>query len=163
MSNPWPYDAKQDDPLTAMRIPVVGTTNPRWCYLVAVCVNENPDSLLDHGMRPTDQEAVLIRSFIDFRREWYSETWRSRELDARPFDIDGTATNLLLIKRAEGDWAYRRTTWDRGPRVVPSLYDGESPLDLPGLLDRINGWGDMPNPSWAQWKTEHPQVFEVTA
>lgn len=155
----WPYDARQDDPLTPLRIPVVGTTNPRWSYLIALCINENPDSALDHGLRPTDAEAKTVRSAIDYQRSRYREGWVKRVLDVRPLDIDGGYNTVTLIKRGEGDWAFRRSTWDRGPHLVPATWMGQDALDLPALLDKIHGIGDTPFEPWERWKTEHPEAF----
>lgn len=159
----WPYDADQHDPLTAMRIPVVGTIHPRYCYLVALCVNEDPETMLWHGLRPTEHEAAMVRSLIDYQRSRFNPGYVARTLDSRPLDIDGGHNTLTLIKRGEGDWAYRRDTWEFGPPLVPNTWQGmEQPLDLPGLLDRINGYGNKgaePNPNWEHWKADHADVF----
>jgi hypothetical protein len=154
----WRYDARQDDPLTELRIPVVGTVFPQWNYLVSLCINEDPDTYLWYGERPTDNEAKLIRSLIDYERDWYNETWRTRELDARPFDIDGGFNSIALIKRGPGDWAFRRRTWEYGPTLVPFTLQGhresEDPVDLPALLDRIHSHSRR----WDEWKAAHPEV-----
>jgi hypothetical protein len=164
-STDWPYDARRDDPLTAMRIPVIGSTIPHWGYLIALCINENPESALAHGLRPTDAEAAMVRSAIDWERSRFREGYVAGVLDSRPLDIDGGHNTITLIKRGEGDWAYRRDTWEFGPHLVPDTWMvKEQPVDLPGLLDRIWGWGnkgEKPNPAWEQWKTDHPDVFEA--
>lgn len=153
----WPYDARQDDPLTALRIPVVGTLYPGWHYLVSVCINEDPETMLWYGLRPTDEEAKLIRSLIDYERSWYGETWTRNHLDTRPFDIDGGFNSLTLIKRGENDWAFRRRTWEYGPVVAPDTWEGkEPPADLAGVLDRIHSWGgDELAPRWVAWKADN--------
>lgn len=163
----WPYDAEQDDPLTAMRIPVVGTVFPGWYYLVALCINENPDTMLWPGLRPTDHEAAMVRSLIDYERSRYNPGWVARDLDSRPFDIDGGFNGITLIKRGEGDWAFRRTTWQRGPTLIPFTLEGhrgyEPPMDLPALCDRIHRIVDAPFHGWVEWKAAHPEVFGVAA
>jgi hypothetical protein len=157
----WPYDAKQDDPLTALRIPVVSTLYPRWFYLVSVCINPDPETPLWHGLRPDDHETALIRSLIDFSRAWYNPGYVAREFDTRPFDLDGGFNSLTLIKRGKGDWAFRRRTWEWGPVVVPETWNGrEKPADLAAVLDRIHSWGDGEyNPRWVAWKVDHASVF----
>ena len=156
----WPYDARQDDPLTALRIPVVGTIHPQWCYHIAVCINEDPETPLWHGLRPNDREVELLRSLIDYERDWYREGYVASTLDARPFDIDSGINTLTLIKRGEGDWAYRRSTWEYGPIMVPDTWQGkEEPLGLAALADRIHNFGDQPFKRWADWKAAHPEVW----
>lgn len=159
----WPYDAKQDDPLTALRIPVVGTIHPRHYYLVALCINENPETMLWHGLRPNDREVTLIRSFIDYERSRYNPGWVQRHFDPKPLDVDGGHNTITLIKRGDNDWAYRRSTWTRGPSLIPFTLEGhpetQPPLDLPGLLDRIEWMVDAPFHAWVEWKTAHPDVF----
>jgi hypothetical protein len=155
----WPYDAAQDDPLTALRIPVVGTLCPRHTYLVALCVNENPETLLWYGQRPNERETAQVKAFVDWRRRQYGGTWVANHFDPKPFDIDNTAAGMTLIKRGENDWAYVVDTW-RQANPVPETWQGEeAPLDLPGLLDRITSWGDRPNTHWEQWKADRPEAF----
>jgi hypothetical protein len=156
----WPYDAHQDDPLTAMRIPVVGTIFPQWSYLVALCIKEDPDTPLWHGLRPTDDEAQLIQSLIHYERSRYNDGYVKRVLDSRPLDIDGGTNTITLIKRGEGDWGYRRHTWQHGPYLIPDTWqDTEPPLDLIGLFDRIHWVVDAPYRGWVEWKDEHPELF----
>lgn len=53
----WPYDADRDDPLTALRIPVVDSSHPEWNYIVAFLgVDLSPYSW-GSAERPTDLEA----------------------------------------------------------------------------------------------------------
>lgn len=157
----WPYDAPQDDPLTALRIPVVNTLHPVWFYLVSVCINDDPEVPLWHGLRPNDREVGMIRSLIDYQRAWYREGYVTREFDTRPFDIDGGFNSLTLIKRGEDDWAFRRRTWEYGPVVVPETWNGrEDPAGLAEVMDRIHSWGDGEyTPRWVAWKAEHPEVW----
>lgn len=156
-ANDWPYDADRNDPLAALRIPVVNTIRPSKAYLVALCINENPDWEAERGLRPNDLEVEQIRSLIAYHRSgWYTPTWLAREMDSKPFDLDDMGPNVTLIKRGEGDWAFRHSTWDRGPALAPALHEeGEVPLDLPGLLDRMAHG----NSKWEQWKADHPEVF----
>ncbi|MFI5736121.1 hypothetical protein ACIA49_38765 [Kribbella sp. NPDC051587] len=163
MTSHWPYDAREDDPLAALRIPVVGTLCPRYAYLVALCVDEDPDTPLWYGERPTAVETAQLKAFVGWRRHQYSATWIAAHFDPQPFDIDSGASCCTLIKRGENDWAYVVDSW-RMAVPVPETWEGkEQPLDLHGLLDRIIGWGDRPNPEWERWKAGHPGAFELPA
>ena len=53
----WPYDARQDDPLTKLRIPVVHSSHPEWNYITAFDAS--------NGQRPTDAEKDAIEA-LDF-------------------------------------------------------------------------------------------------
>ena len=55
----WPYDADEHDPLTALRIPVVGSAWPHWAYIVAF----DSGRLDDERTRPTEHETLLLRSY----------------------------------------------------------------------------------------------------
>lgn len=159
----WPYDARRDDPLTALRIPAVGTLCPNHTYLVAVCINENPETMLWYGERPDEHEVALVRAFLDWRLSHYSDTWRANHMSNRPFDVDNTAAGITLLKRGENDWAYVVDTW-RQAIPVPETWQGkEKPLTLSGLLDRLNGWGDKPNPAWETFKADRPEIFGTPA
>lgn len=160
----WPYDALQDDPLTALRIPVT-TTHPEWVYLVAF----NGTPLWDGDLmdRPDETETRMLASLIDYTREhWFNESYKAKLLK-RPFDIDGGHNTLILRKWASGDWAYRRRTWDRGPNLVPihpNLRKREpksmGPLTLSQLLDHVHTYGgDKPIEAWTFWRLQHPEVF----
>lgn len=143
----WPYDAAQDDPLTALRIPVVTTICPRWHYLISVVITDDPDTLW-HGARPTHDEVAVLLDVLEYQRSWYNASYL-RHMAKRPFDIDGGFNSLTFIKRGEGNWAYRRRTWERGPAMVPPAYTPGPRYDLPALLDRIYEH----NGRWEQWKT----------
>jgi hypothetical protein len=147
----WPYDARQDDPLTALRIPVTPPM-PAWVYLVVF------DKESDE--RPTDQEATLLASYIDYQREhWFNPTWQAK-LMGRPFDIDGGHNTLVLHKYGEDDWAYRRVSWTMGPRFYPPYNrKPEQKMSLAALLDHNHTHGDHLYHHWADWKAAHPDLF----
>jgi hypothetical protein len=158
----WPYDAERDDPLTALRIPVVGHAWPRWNYIVAF----DSGRLDDEQHRPTEHETRLLRSFLDeYIAHWYNDRWKEK-LAERPFDIDGGANGVTFRKWGDNDWGYRRRTWDRGPTYVPEhprVRGGKSlgPLTLVQLMDHIHTICDEPMPHWTNWKAAHPEVFTL--
>lgn len=153
----WPYDADRDDPLTKLRIPVT-CFNPGWIYTVAF------DRVSDIGSneRPTDAEAAMIASYIEFYRTWwYNPTWQAKLLE-RPFDIDGGCNTVILHKYGADDWAYRRRSWEYGPLFVPA-YDRTENWPLLRVLDRSITVLDEPHKEWEAWKAAHPEVFTETA
>ena len=157
----WKYDAPQDDPLTALRIPVVTSIYPDWHYLVALVVGEHEYALWK-GVRPDEREVALLQSELAFELDWYNASYVARMAE-RPFDMDGGFNGLTFIKRGEGDWAYRRRTWSIGPSLRPSLYDGEAKLDLLGVLDLVHSHGskEYMSPRWEAWKAAHSEVFSA--
>jgi hypothetical protein len=164
----WPYDADRDDPLTAMRIPVVGTSHPRWNYIVAFDLNGIDDPEFVH--RPDEAEAAMLRSFLDeYIEHWYNERWIKKMLE-RPFDIDGGANGTIFRKYGASDWGYRKRTWEYGPLFFPqhprirAREENQEwrlgPLSLEQVMDRIYTYGDdEPVGRWVEWKAAHPGVF----
>lgn len=153
----WPYDAYQDDPLTALRIPVIGTPFPGWRYEVAlVCPDSEAGQDLYPAARPDEAEVRQIVAYIEYRMEYYNSSWRAK-MRKRLLDTDDSTNTVILWKRGEGDWCYRRDSWQTGPLVVPVR--GDEPLDLERLLDHINDYGSGPNPKWRAWKAAHPEAF----
>jgi hypothetical protein len=158
-STDWPFDAYQDDPLAALRIPVVGSPYPRWRYEVALCCPNSPAGQdLYPSLRPDEAEVRQIVAYIGYRMEWYNEGWRAKMRESA-LDVDSGTNTVTLIKRGEGDWQYVKATWRHGPWP---FYDAPERYALGQLLDRINdfsGRGDQPNPRWQAWKDAHPEAF----
>jgi hypothetical protein len=172
----WPFgtDAKQDDPLTALRIPVVGSFNPMWKYVAAYLnpVEDGPDYLKGPPFgslsRPTDAEAAMIASFIEeYIKHWFNDGYQAK-LAKRALDVDGGCKTIVFIKYGEDDWGYRVTTWEFGHTFVPpppsfrEKYPDEAcggPLTLEQVMDRKHTIGDEPMPHWLDWKAAHPEVF----
>lgn len=154
----WPYDAYQDDPLAALRIPVIGTPHPRWRYEVAlVCPDSEAGQDLYPAERPSKAEAAMVAAYIEYRMEYYNAGWRAK-MRKRPLDVDDSTNTVVLWKRGEGDWCYRRDSWRSGPLVVPVR--GGEPVGLDALLDRISG-DHAPGMAsrWRAWKSAHPEAF----
>lgn len=151
----WPYDAPKDDPLTALRLPVVATPYPRWNYLVSVVVDDRPEALW-RGVRPNDDEVALLLSELEFERSWYNAAYVAK-MAQLPFDVDGGFNSLAFIKRADGDWAYRRRTWEIGPTFRPSTFYKEPSATLLEVLDRVHH--DGRDSRWLDWKAGHHELF----
>jgi hypothetical protein len=156
----WPYDAVQDHPMMARRIPVIRSTYPNWRYELCVCIADptvGPEHRLWDGQEPTAQEWDLVEAAIGYRMTYYNASWAAKMRRERPFDIDGTTNTVILMKRGDGDWCYRRDSWTQGPPMVPA---GDQPaLDLRALLDRVFGVGKEPFQPWEDWKSQHPQMW----
>lgn len=155
LASGWPYDADQNDPLTALRIPVTDSSPDRG-YLAAFAGRTGLLHDLAPGeMRPDDSEAALLASYIGYLRSKYNQ-WAADRMLAEPLDV-GDRAAVVFGKRGDGDWVYRRAHWSEGPFWVPE--DGQK-LSLPQLLDSIETWtGGHCNPAWEAWKSAHPGVF----
>jgi hypothetical protein len=165
----WPFgtDAIQDDPLTALRIPVVTSFNPGWKYIAAyIDVDTSPYSW-GSAERPTDREAAMIASFIDEYKNYFFNEWYKAKLLGRPLDVDSGCNTTVFVKYATDDWGYRRCSWMYGPTYVPASprspnRDG-GPLSLEQVMDRSHTIGDEPMGHWLQWKAARPDVFGAGA
>lgn len=156
----WPYDADRDDPLTALRIPVT-SYYPDWRYIA--CFDRESEA------RPTDAEAAMLASYIEQYKVYFfgADGWYKRKLEEKPFDTD--AVTRIFHKWGPDDWGYRVTTWEYGPFWVPAAprlrggrYDDTElgPLTLVQVMDRDKHMHtEYPDKAWAQWKTDHPDVF----
>lgn len=156
----WPYDADRDDPLTALRIPVT-SAYPAWRY-IATFDRESE-------ARPTDAEAAMLASYIEQYKVYFfgADGWYKRKLEERPFDCD--AVTRIFHKWGDDDWSYRVETWDRGPfwvPVGPNSRGGKwdeaklGALTLEQVMDQDKHMhSEYPDKEWAQWKTDHPDVF----
>ena len=157
----WPYDARRDDPLTALRIPVT-TFAPGWRYLVAFDGVPLPG---EAGFdRPTGAEALMLASYIDYVRSCFSDR-TAREMAAKPLDVFGGWNTEVFHKWGPDDWGYRRSSYVTGPLFFPAAAWMEreaGPFTLVGLMDRVYSYGGSylsPHGPWAQWKAAHPDVF----
>lgn len=160
LASDWPYaidGVERDEFAEGLRIPIIYTAYPRWCYITAVVVDEqledNPGRLW-HGVRPTDDELRAIACYHEFSVRNYNESYRA-VMRKRPFDIDGSFAGRRFIKFPHGGWAYRSSTWDVGGVFSPSLRD--EPWSLMRLFDHIY----LGFSRWEQWKADHAEVFAL--
>jgi hypothetical protein len=162
----WPFgtDAIQDDPLTALRIPVVTSFNPMWKYIAAyIDVDTSPYSWGSQE-RPTDAEAAMLASYIDEYIAYFLGDRERERMRKRPLDVEGRVVTRIFVKYGVDDWGYRVVTWERGPLYVPQSpamrerYPEEAvgPLSLEQVLDRAH---DIYPDRWIKWKADHPDVF----
>jgi hypothetical protein len=152
----WPFEeADHNDPLAALRIPIVRTSHPRWKYEVALVVGSEDNRYWAPGLRPDEAEVRQIVAELDWRMEYYNESWKAK-MRRRPLDVDSGTNTVILQKFAEGDWRYRRASFEHGMWPFASM--GKR-FTLEALLDHINDFGDKPNPRWRAFKAAHPEAF----
>lgn len=167
----WPFgtDAIQDDPLTAMRIPVVTSFKPGWKYVAAFIDVDRSQYSWGSQERPTEDEARMLASFIEeYKHHWFND-WYKAQLLERPLDVDSGCNTTVFIKYGADDWGYRRCSWEYGPMYVPSgpkVRGGEheyakhpGPLPLEQVMDLAHTICDEPMQHWLQWKADHPEIF----
>lgn len=167
----WPFgtDADRDDPLTALRIPVVNSFNPRWHY-VAAFLHADPNCAFDppwpfaSAERPTGPEAQMLVSFLqEHRHYWFGNEGYTRKMDQRPLDVDSGWNTTVFIKYGPDDWGYRRCSWIYGPTFVPAPPNSQSrdsgPLTLEQVMDRVHTISGDPKQHWLDWKASHPEIF----
>ncbi|MFF9287550.1 hypothetical protein [Streptomyces griseosporeus] len=175
----WPFgtDAIQDDPLTALRIPVVTSYNPSWRYVAAYLGTNahtgntfNPPWPFASTDRPTDTEAQMLASFLqEHRHYWFGNEGYARKMDQRPLDTDSGWNTTVFIKYGPDDWGYRRCSWTYGPTFVPTpptargtkyAHDKHpGPLPLHQVMDLVHTVVDGPMQHWLDWKADHPDIF----
>lgn len=161
------HDANLTHPwATRFRIPLVGSIYPTWKYEVALCVpaadvdptRKSWDALDLYGAAwPSEEEAVVVGSAIDFRRSYYQGHWQAKMLDL-PLDVDDSTNTLILIRQDSG-WWYRRMTWSAGPSMVGG---GERYTpDKEGLIRLLDERVWNLSPTWGAWKAANPEVFTL--
>lgn len=159
------FDADLDHPWAKRwRIPRVTTDYPRWKYEVALVVPIVTDLPITQPekatLEPTEVEAAIVGSYIDYRREYYNEGWKAKML-RRPFDVDGSTNTTILALTGQG-WKYRKATHQHGLWPFWNMPEKQAefpptPAGLIALLDHINFVG-----RWDDWKAAHPDVFPTT-
>jgi hypothetical protein len=167
----WPFgtDANENDPLTALRIPVVTSFNPEWKYIAAYIDVDTSRYSWGSQERPTDAEAAMLASFIEeYKHHWFNESYKAKLLK-RSLDVDSGCNTTVFIKYGTDDWGYRLCSWTYGPTYVPvgpklrgGKYDEDKqpgPLTLEQVMDRRHTIVDEAMPHWLDWKAQHREVF----
>ncbi|MEW2266925.1 hypothetical protein [Streptomyces sp. NPDC047868] len=167
----WPFgtDANENDPLTALRIPVVTSFNPEWKYVAAYIDVDTGKYSWGSQERPTDAEAAMLASFIEeYKNHWFNQTYKARLL-LRPLDVDSGCNTTIFVKYGENDWGYRLCSWEYGPMYVPTKPQSRGteheyakhpgPLGLEQVMDLRHTVVDEAMPHWLNWKATYPEVF----
>lgn len=149
------------------RVPVV-TSLPMWMYEAALLVpthaeggTPDPDAFrLRETVWPTDAEAAVIGSYIDYRMTYYREGYHRRE---RALDVDDS-TNTVTFTKTDRGWVYSRLTY-RGsfyPRYDQPQFSGDK-AGLIALITSLHMFGsgtDVYEP-FAAWMDKHPDVWAL--
>lgn len=153
----WNYhDADQHDPLSALGIPVTGS-HPEYYYLSSFD--------RDSECRPTDDEAIMLSSWIGYQRSLYKSYFVQEWFRDRPLDVvPGGHNTVVFHKWSRDNWGYRRTTYTSGPIFWP----GSPNINQPGghrslieVLDYIKTVCGEVTEDWITWKIEHPEIFQT--
>lgn len=141
------------------RIPLVAHPYPRWKYEVALVVprGEHPDVWAT--IWPDESEAQVIGSYIDYRRSYYRDSY-TKQMLARPLDVDSSTNTVILLKTATG-WRYRRASFSSGglwPYITMPDEQAKYPPTRDGLIALIRRINDMGS-SFAEWAAGHPEVW----
>lgn len=158
----WPYDARRDDPLTDLRIPVT-TSHPQWYYTIAFAGRSDDLFDDDKNDRPDEVETEQLASYLEFLLSNLFESYRAR-LRERPFDIGVNNATRVFRKWGPDDWSYRLSSWHLPPYSppAPSSRGSGTPLSLAQVLDRAeysDGRNGSRSKPWLAWKSAHPEVF----
>lgn len=152
-------DADMNHPWVAQhRLPVIKSYSPKFGYVVAVVVPDEEDEFTDlfNLGTPTDEDAAVIASYLDYKIEriGYREGYRAQML-TRPLDLDETINTISILKRKDGSWAYNRVTWEHPPK--PFFNASYVPKSVVELLDYIEQDFSTkePNAKWTEWKQKH--------
>lgn len=120
LTHPW---------ATKYRIPLISGYGPSWLYEVALIIPESEDNWRK-AIWPDEDEAKLIGDYINYRRDYYNQSYQNKML-AKALDVHSSTNTVSLIKTLDRGWGYNRMTWTSGPAFV---YEPT----LTALLDRIN-------------------------
>ncbi len=117
-------------------------------------------TLLPGSVEVTAQEARQIRSFVEYICQgpaWGSTAKEMEVVTPQGTFIGGPCANTVTFwKRGEGDWCYKKYTWENPAAYFPNPAE-HSALSLLELLDSMEGQYTR----WRDWKTAHPGVFEL--
>lgn len=149
MTHPWVHQ---------YRLPVIEFMNPNYGYLVAVTVPtaEQEASKFYMLTSPTDDEAKIIGSFLEYTksRQQYRQGFPLGMLEL-PLDLDNTFNTISIMKRKDGTWAYKRTSWTQGPS--PQIGWDKQCNSVVEILDYIENdcMTGKANDKWTAWKQEN--------
>lgn len=137
---------EQEEQLHALKVPT-DSCHPDHSWIA--CVDREGDA-------PTPQEAAMVRSFIEYVvGRIYTEAWRERLLSMPLPEVEG-ANTIVFLKRGDGEWLFRVQSWSHG--YVPFAGEGKR-LTLGQCMDRERIFGKAVQPSWVEWKRDHPETF----
>lgn len=152
MNHPW---------VQQHRLPVIEFMNPIYGYLVSVVVPSEDQEKSKFYMltSPTDKDAEVLGSFLEYTKE--RQQYRQGFLlgmEELPLDLDNTFNTISIMKRKDGTWAYKRSSWTQGPS--PQVGWDKQCNSVIEILDYIENdcMTNQPNEKWTAWKRDHNLV-----
>lgn len=141
------------EPYRSLRLPTTTSEwHVEWAYLVAVVIPD-PDRDYRPIIDPDHDDLVRIGRYLDHRR---NELFGNPDFirDSRPLDVDSGINTILLAKRNDGGWCFKRASHQTG--LWPFANDADrNPMALEDLLDHIEGDGPM-GQRWRDHKAANP-------
>lgn len=128
---------------TALRIPILSTSYPRWYFITGIVVGT---AWFDEAEVPTDDEVSQVAELLKSYNTYYRQSFLDAMKHFAPYDIDGGANGMYFRKLGEGDWVYRKRTWNAGWSPTRYPAGADLPSDDPQSLDVVigrafQGWG----------------------
>ena len=116
---------------TNRRVPFLSASHTRWPYVAGIVVG---GTALDNGIEPLDFEVALIGDLLERTRATLAPGFLRAMEQFAPYDIDDSGVGLRFLKRADGGWAYLRTSWTAGPPWAPA--NDAKPATLAEVISR---------------------------
>lgn len=138
------------------RLPIIENMYPHYAYILTLTVPSKELSEMSLIGNPTEEEADLASRYLKYiiQRQHYTSSYL-KEMASRELDLEAGFNTMSLLKRKDGTWYYRRSTWTQHLAPMP----GENQYtcnSLEELLDYI----EIPNvyngsTRWDDWKKEN--------
>ncbi len=139
--------------LKGHRIPVAAATLETAGWIVSVDVTSLPIS---------EREATQIACYADYLMiSWYPQFYEKRMHGEFP-RVAGNDT-ILLRKGSRPTqrndlWFWRKISWEAGAYMPAGATQS---LPAHTLLETLDIMSETSPKLWAQWKTRHPEVFQL--
>jgi hypothetical protein len=144
-------------------VPVVSGSGYGVCAVAGMFLAATSDSpyvaLSTRSQTPSDRELELIRAWCEFGLRRSFKPFYADQVLAAPLPLVTGINSVILLKRSDDDWGYRRTSFTVGPQFFPAPPGYGEAVDLCGLFDVIENRMAEPDPEWEAFKAERPQLF----
>jgi len=143
---------EQTEHALSLRIPFLTTSHPRWNYITGIVVGSADRSSsfwIDQGLIPTDDEVSEVGELLTSYNTYYRQSFLDAMRQFAPYDIDGGANGMYFRKVSEGDWVYRKRSWESPqwhpfrPVGIDNPYkEPDEPMSLTAVIGKaFSGWG----------------------
>ena len=117
----------------AHRVPFLISAYPHYNFVTGIVVENE----IWGGVLPTEEEVALVGEILASYQDFFfprPNHFRVAMEEFAPYDIDGGAVGFYFVKKQDGTWAYRRSTWRDGATFRPSF--DERQLSLEEVIER---------------------------